>query len=132
VVAAATADKVARDLGDTQALTRAVLVKRLAERGIAAAAMLEVDAVLAQPELRARQSVYHASNDGGAAPVFVAPFGLTGTPVKRGERVGRIGEDNAAFVNCPAAGNANAPSAQPEAAKAATPENRAITLTNQT
>ena len=95
VVAEADAQAIGRVLGDTRTLTRGTLVGRLAERGITAAAVLEVDEVLAQPELRARHSVYESATVGGAAPVFVAPFGLTRTPVRRGERVAEVGADNA-------------------------------------
>jgi crotonobetainyl-CoA:carnitine CoA-transferase CaiB-like acyl-CoA transferase len=94
VLAEASADHIASAVGDTREAPRATVVELLAEQGIASAAVLEVDEVLAQSELRARHSVYQAATRGGAAPVFVAPFGLTRTPVRRGERVAAVGEDN--------------------------------------
>lgn len=96
VLASSSADDVSRAVADTRALSRHALIEALAAKRIPAAAVLEVDEVLGQPELRARRSVYEAATDGGAAPVFVAPFGLTATPVRRGERVATVGEDNPA------------------------------------
>jgi len=79
---------------ELQALGRDALVRELKARGVPAAAVLEVDEVLAQPALRARRSVYEALSAGVPAPVIAAPFGLTATPVLRAQAIGEAGQDN--------------------------------------
>jgi hypothetical protein len=41
--------------------------------------------------------VIHVQTTGAPAPLLVAPYGLTGTPVRRATRIGEAGEDAAGF-----------------------------------
>lgn len=83
---------------EPRTLTRSDLLRQLEACGIAAAAVLEVDEVLRQPALRARGSVYDVLSDDAPVPVFIAPFGLMGTPVRRAQAIGNAGQDNESLL----------------------------------
>jgi crotonobetainyl-CoA:carnitine CoA-transferase CaiB-like acyl-CoA transferase len=80
-------------------MTRLDLIRNLAGHGITAAPVLEADEVIAQSVIRTRRSLHNVATAGGAAAsIFVAPLGLTLTPVLRPERMSALDEDNAALL----------------------------------
>lgn len=86
-------------------LTRAEFVGKMARRGVLAAAVLEVDEVLAQRVIEKRGSLHQIeTGDGAFTSIFAVPLGLTLTPVLRAQRMARLGADSAHFLEHAAAG----------------------------
>jgi len=86
-------------------LTRAEFVEKMARRSVLAAAVLEVDEVLAQPVIETRGSLHQIeTGDGAFTSIFAVPLGLTLTPVLRAHRMARLGADSADFLEHAAAG----------------------------
>lgn len=86
-------------------LTRAEFVEKMARRGVLAAAVLEVDEVLAQPVIKKRGSLHQIeTGDGEFTSIFAVPLGLTLTPVLRAQRMARLGADSADFLDHAVAG----------------------------
>jgi crotonobetainyl-CoA:carnitine CoA-transferase CaiB-like acyl-CoA transferase len=82
-------------LGDAAALTCDDALSRLRAAGIAAAPVLELDALFRLPVCRARGLFLEADTPGGVpAPVLAAPYGLSQPPLRPGRSIPVPGADN--------------------------------------
>ena len=105
-VADAERTAVVRALGrEPSNLTRAEFVQQVATHGIAAASVLELDEVLAQPLLARRDSLHRIDTGEGAfTSILAVPLGLTLTPALRAQRMSGLGADAAEFSDHAPAG----------------------------
>jgi crotonobetainyl-CoA:carnitine CoA-transferase CaiB-like acyl-CoA transferase len=86
-------------LGDNAGMTCADTLARLRAAGIAAAPVLELDALFRLPVCRARGLFLEADTPGGVpAPVLAAPYGLSQPVLRPGRSIPAPGADNGALV----------------------------------